>query len=98
MLSHSGKIILLVAAMAFFALQYSLWLSDYGLIRLWDMEKQVEAQHQINRQLEIRNQGLQAEVIDLKQGQEALEERARSQLGMIKEDEIFFQVIEENEE
>jgi cell division protein FtsB len=58
------------------------------------MERQVRAQHDTNERLRGRNQALEAEVRDLKQGLEAIEERARSELGMIKQDEVFFQIIE----
>ena len=59
-----------------------------------DGNRQVEAQYQINQQTQARNALLDTEVRDLKQGYEAIEERARSELGMVKPDEIFFQVVE----
>lgn len=65
-------------------------------MRVWDLHHQLAAQQQITRQTEIRNALLDAEVRDLKQGSEAIEERARSDLGMIKSDEIFFQLLEES--
>lgn len=76
-------------------LQYTLWFGNGGLFRLWQLNTKVEEQKVENELLTERNRALEAEVIDLKQGLEAIEERARSDLGMIKKDETFFQVVEE---
>ncbi len=76
-------------------LQYTLWFGNGGLLRLWQLKAKVEEQKVENKQLLERNRALEAEVLDLKQGMEAIEERARSDLGMIKKDETFFQVVEE---
>lgn len=75
-------------------LQYPLWLGKGGWLRVWDLDRQVAAQQKVNDILMRRNNGLDAEVRDLKNGLGAIEERARFELGMIKEDEIFFQVLE----
>jgi cell division protein FtsB len=75
-------------------IQYPLWLGKGGMLRVWDMERQIEVQRESNSKLQSRNAALDAEVRDLKQGMEAVEERARSELGMIRKDEIFFQLIE----
>lgn len=75
-------------------IQYPLWLGKGGMLRVWEMERQIEVQRQSNSKLQMRNAALDAEVRDLKQGLEAVEERARSELGMIRKDEIFFQVLE----
>jgi len=72
-------------------LQYPLWLGKGGLLRVWELERQVAAQREINQGLEARNAALDAEVRDLKSGFEAIEERARYELGLIKEGEIFVQ-------
>ncbi len=74
-------------------LQYRLWFSTGGLAHLWQINRAVEQQSVENRRLEERNDALEAEVIDLKGGLEAVEERARSELGMIKEGETFVQII-----
>ena len=76
-------------------LQYPLWLGKGSWLKVWDMGRQVEAQKQINDQTQKRNAALDAEVRDLKRGTDAIEERARSELGMIKQGEIFFQVVGE---
>jgi cell division protein FtsB len=74
------------------AIQYPLWLGKGGWLRVWDVDRQLEAQAERNGRLEVRNSALGAEVKDLKQGFEAIEERARFELGMVKNDEVFFQV------
>jgi len=76
--------------------QYPLWLGKGSWIKVWELDRQVDAQKKINQQTKLRNAVLDAEVHDLKQGTEAVEERARSELGMIKQGESFFQVVEEN--
>lgn len=81
-----GSLILLI--------QYPLWLGKGGLLRVWEMERQLESQRQANDRLQARNSALDAEVRDLKQGLEAIEERARSELGMVRHDEVFFQVLD----
>jgi len=75
-------------------LQYPLWLGKGGWLRVWEIDRQVTAQKDSNARLRVRNDALDAEVRDLKQGYDAIEERARYELGMIKQDEIFFQVLE----
>jgi cell division protein FtsB len=74
-------------------LQYPLWMGKGSWLKVWDLSQQVEVQKQINQQTQTRNAVLDAEVRDLKQGTEAIEERARSELGMVKRDEVFFQII-----
>ena len=73
-------------------LQYPLWLGKGGWLRVWETSRQLDAQREANQQLEERNAGLDAEVRDLKSGLDAIEERARFELGMIKNGEIFVQV------
>ena len=85
--------LILVALIAL--LQYSLWLGKGSWLRVWEVDQQLKAQKQTNKTLQARNASLDAEVHDLKQGYEAIEERARSELGMVKRDEVFFQVLEE---
>jgi cell division protein FtsB len=76
-------------------LQYPLWLGKGSWLQVWDLHRQVEAQQQLNQQTRMRNAVLNAEVLDLKQGTAAIEERARSELGMIKRNEVFFQILED---
>ena len=75
-------------------LQYPLWLGKGGWLKVWDINQQVKAQQQANLKASERNAVLEAEVRDLKQGTDAIEERARTDLGMVKQNEIFFQVID----
>jgi cell division protein FtsB len=75
-------------------LQHPLWLGKGSWLRVWEVDQQLRAQRDTNRELGARNAALDAEVRDLKQGLDAVEERARSELGMIKRNEIYFQVLE----
>jgi cell division protein FtsB len=75
-------------------IQYPLWLGKGSWLRVWDVDREIRTQRETNRRLQARNQALEAEVVDLKQGLDAVEERARSELGMIKQDEVFFHVLE----
>ena len=77
-------------------LQYPLWLGKGGWLRVWDVDRQLQEQKEANKKLEVRNAGLDAEVRDLKQGYDAIEERARFELGMIKQDEVFVQIPEKS--
>ncbi|MGH8671163.1 MAG: cell division protein FtsB [Burkholderiales bacterium] len=86
--------LILVLVMLIAALQYPLWLGKGGWLKVWEMDRKVAAQIQTNDKLKARNDMLDAEVRDLKQGYAAIEERARSELGMIKRDEVFYQVVE----
>jgi cell division protein FtsB len=79
----------IILALLELALQYPLWLGKGGWLRVWDVDRKLQAQHELNRQLEQRNAGLEAEVRDLKSGNEAIEERARFELGLTKPGEIF---------
>ncbi|MFV1983088.1 MAG: cell division protein FtsB [Thiohalomonadales bacterium] len=75
-------------------LQYDLWFGESSLITFWKLEKTVEVQEQENQKLKERNSALAGEVLDLKKGKQAVEERARSELGMIKEGETFIQLVD----
>jgi cell division protein FtsB len=84
----------LILVVLLLLLQYPLWLGKGSWLKVWDLNRQVEAQQLVNQQTKARNALLDAEVRDLKQGTAAIEERARSELGMIKRDEIYYQIIE----
>lgn len=75
-------------------LQLRLWTGQYSIRESWRLEERVREQHLENARLQARNAALAADVEDLKTGQEAVEERARSELGMTKPGETFYQVIE----
>ena len=77
------------------SLQARLWLGEGSLAEVWQLKKEIEQQQADNFQLSERNRRLAAEVKDLKQGLSAVEERARAQLGMVKEDETFYLIIDQ---
>jgi cell division protein FtsB len=84
---------LLVVAMLI-AIQFPLWLGKGGWMHVRDLEQQVAAQNRSNAALEARNERLAAEVKDLKEGADAVEERARYELGMLKDGELFVQIVD----
>ena len=87
------KILASILALLVVALQYPLWAGKGGWMRVWELERNLAQQHEGNARLKARNDALEAEVRDLKEGNEAIEERARMELGMIKRDETFYQVV-----
>ena len=89
------KVLTLIRIVLIVLLQYPLWLGKGSWLKVWEIDQQVTQQHEINQKLQMRNAALDAEVRDLKQGHEAIEERARSELGMIKQNEIFFHIVNE---
>lgn len=74
------------------ALQYPMWLGKGGWLQVRELDRVVTAQREANAKLKTRNDALDAEVRDLKTGLDAIEERARSELGMVRQDEVFFQI------
>ena len=83
-----------ILLLLFVLLQYDLWVGEGSLASAWRLQQEVEQQQQENKKLKERNASLSAEVTDLKTGHDAIEERARSELGMIKEGETFIQIVE----
>jgi cell division protein FtsB len=75
-------------------LQYPLWFGNGGLLTIWELRSEIAQQKVENARLRERNATLEAEVNDLKQGLAALEERARTGLGMVKKSETYYQVVE----
>ena len=78
-------------------IQYPLWFGRGGWVNVFDLQKKYQAQRAVNLELERENDALRAEVNDLKRGTDAIEERARDELGMIKRGEVFFEVITSKE-
>jgi cell division protein FtsB len=74
------------------ALQYPMWLGKGGWLQVREFDRGLAVQKEANAKLKLRNDALDADVRDLKTGFEAIEERARSELGMVKQDEVFFQL------
>jgi len=84
-------IVLLVSLLAL--VQFRLWVGEESLAEVWRLRQAIEQQSAENVLFKSRNQRLEAEVRDLKNGLEAVEERARLELGMIRKDEIYFQIV-----
>jgi cell division protein FtsB len=87
------RLLIALFAAALLALNLRLWLSDDGLREQWALEAALEEQSAENARLAERNAALEAEVRDLQQGVAAAEERARSELGMVRPDETFYQIV-----
>ena len=92
----SLRILAIVFVVLILALQYPMWLGKGGWLQVRELDRQLDAQRQANGELKSRNAALDAEVRDLKTGFAAIEERARSELGMIRQDEVFFQLPPES--
>ena len=88
------KALSFILATVLLALQYPLWIGKGSWTRVWDLDRQVASQRAENARAKARNDSLEADVRDLKDGSEAVEERARMELGMIKRDEVFYQVVQ----
>lgn len=85
---------LFVLIIIFLGLQYRLWFGEANLLLVRQLEEQIADQQSENERLQTRNRQLEAEVMDLKKGLSAIEERARSDQGMIKQGETFYQLVE----
>ncbi|CAG7855991.1 hypothetical protein MCAMS1_00320 [biofilm metagenome] len=89
------KILIAIIILLIIHLQYRLWVGDGSVAQIKEYQARLEAVKEKAKEKKERNEALYAEIEDLRKGQEAIEERARDELGMIKEKETFFQVIEE---
>jgi cell division protein FtsB len=89
------KILLAGLVILLLLLQYRLWVDEGSLAEVWGLQRAIDAQQIENRELRERNEALRAEIKDLKSGSEAIEERARNDLGMIKKDETFYHIVDE---
>jgi len=87
------RILAIILGLCLVLLQYRLWVSDQGQREIWRLTQEVEAQAAANAEQRERNGQLLAEVTDLKVGLAALEERARSELGMVGNSETFYQIV-----
>lgn len=77
-----------------FALQYKLWLGDGSILEVRKLERKLAEQKKENKKLAARNRALAADVVELKSGEQALEEQARFELGMVKDGEVYYQIVE----
>jgi cell division protein FtsB len=87
------RILGIVLAVLLVAIQYPLWFGKGGWLRTWELERQLTAQRAANEALVARNAEAAAEVASLREGNEAIAERARQQLNMVREGEVFFQFV-----
>lgn len=92
------RYIAVILGLLFFVLQYELWLGDGSLATVWQLQKGINEQKAENKKIAHRNESLLAEVNDLKKGDKAIEERARSELGMIKKGETYIQVVDDKKD
>ena len=86
------RLLLLALTLSLVLLQARLWVSEEGMREVWRLRSQVAERTEENEALALRNSALDAEVLDLKQGSAAVEERARAEMGMIAPGETFFQI------
>ncbi len=86
--------IILVLILTLIGLQYKLWLGDSGVFQWINLDKKLAVQERENDKLLVRNHAIEADIIELKSGDQALEEQARYELGMIKKDEVYYQFID----
>ncbi|MEN9865568.1 MAG: cell division protein FtsB [Pseudomonadota bacterium] len=91
------RLITIALAGLLLLIQFPLWLGKGGWLAAWDLDQKVMAANKRNDDLKARNAKLESEVRDLKNGTGALEERARAELGMIKQDEVFIQIVSAND-
>ena len=87
------RLLAMVLAALLIAIQWPLWFGKGGWLRVWDLDRQLTAQRGVNGALNARNAELAAEVASLREGREAIEERARHQLNMVRDGEVFFQIV-----
>ena len=88
------RLILIILSLLLVLIQYPLWLGKGGWLRVWDLNRQLDTALDKERELKARNDKLAGEVQDLKEGTGAVEERARYELGLVKDGEIFVQILE----
>ena len=89
------KVIVVLLVLLLALVQFRLWVGDKSLVEVWRLRQAIEQQSSENALLQSRNHRLEAEVHDLKTGLDVVEERARLELGMIRKDEIYFQIVED---
>ncbi|MDI9818697.1 MULTISPECIES: septum formation initiator family protein [unclassified Legionella] len=88
------RTIIAILILALIGLQYKLWLGDGSLLQWINLEKKLEVQARENEKLLVRNRAMEADIAELKRGEQALEEQARHELGMIKKDETYYQFVD----
>ncbi|QRN02880.1 cell division protein FtsB [Legionella sp. MW5194] len=86
--------IVVILILALIGLQYKLWLGDGSVLQWQQLEQKIVEQQKENKKLAARNRAIEADILELKSGEQALEEQARYELGMIKNDEVYYQFVE----
>jgi cell division protein FtsB len=90
------RLLAIIFSIMIAALQWPLWVGKGSWLRVWQLDHQLVEKKQYNEKLKERNDALDADVHDLKTGSDAIEERGRNELGMIRQDEVFFQVLDKD--
>lgn len=88
------RIVFIILIIGLAILQHKLWLGDGNVLEWVSLQKKLSAHEEENEHLAARNKALEADIIELKNGDQALEEQARYELGMIKKEETFYQFID----
>lgn len=88
------RTLILLLLIALMAVQYKLWIGDENIIQWRYLKQKINLQKQKNEVLAHRNNALEADILELKEGEQALEEQARDELGMIKENEQYYQFLQ----
>lgn len=91
------RLIVIALLVLFLGLQYEFWFAKGSVISAWKLRDHIDTQQQLNDQLKKRNEAIRADITDLKSGDKAIEERARSELGMVKKGETFYQVVKHDQ-
>lgn len=88
------RFFILILITFFLMIQFDIWVKDDGLIRVRELQLMIDSQSEENQRLKLRNKQLEREIEELKSGTESIEEKARTDLGMIKEGEEFYLIVE----
>ena len=86
--------IVIFLLLALIGLQYKLWLGDGSVLQWFRLENKLAVQEQENKKLAARNHAIEADIMELKSGEQSLEEQARYELGMVKEGEVYYQFVD----
>jgi|TARA_B100001741_G_scaffold104667_1_gene86200 cell division protein FtsB len=88
------RFFIIILIVFFLIIQFDIWFKDDGFYRVKELEQMIGNQVEENKRLKLRNEQLEREIEELKSGTESIEEKARTDLGMIKEGEEFYLIVE----
>jgi cell division protein FtsB len=94
MLNLSSRPVTILLSVLLIFMQYQIWSTNGGLSQVWKTKQSIIAVQEQNQELQEKNAILAADVNDLKNGDESIEEHARTDLGMIKQGEVFYQIVD----